>query len=615
MNGSLAFISQIILGFSTIVFYREYRSFLRDFKRLKYASRGLVRNARLHNKLGFESQLAKELWFSIFALSSQQRLADAQQSSYDELVSAGSKIASTSGDKLETAKAIIQLLAEQMQPELRSAAIFLEEQSSKQLKVIHAIGVTRDHIERALQMCFEGACQIPENEMPWGYSLSQTGTIFDFGAFDVGISLTVPIRLDSEVRGGIWLGFSNRTGILTQRRKAFLHALARHAANSFHAAYQIRRKTEQPLKERDFLLGISHDLRAPGNSALYALRDLLAEDLGKLSKAQRLRLDIVENALEDQLNMLGDVLDYTKHQRGFLEADIQECELKELFESNLEHFQIIAERKGLLLYSDQIPDVLIRTDPRHAQRILTNFFSNAIKYTNQGSISLSFIRKDKSIDILLTDTGPGIPAAERDKLFGEFSRLSAGKGQTGIGLGLAVSKMLAEASNATIFYEPNPNGGSIFGLSLSITAYNNKEQKTLVDVENQYSVLLIDDDQATCRLNARYLKEANLKVEIAYSLPAALELIEQQEPDLVITDWHLSEGTALGLIRALALHKRMPSTLLLSGSCNNPEIEALSSEFPITVLEKPILRGQLLATVAKIRKDAEESSKPLKRVA
>ena len=120
--------------------------------------------------LALNRSSARDLWFSIFALSSHKRLADAQQSSYDELVSAGSRIASSSGDKLETAKAIIQLLSEQMQPELRAAAIFLEEQSSKQLKVIHSVGITLDRIERALEMCFDGACQVPESESPWGYS-------------------------------------------------------------------------------------------------------------------------------------------------------------------------------------------------------------------------------------------------------------------------------------------------------------------------------------------------------------------------------------------------------------------------------------------------------------
>ena len=95
------------------------------------------------------------------------------------------------------------------------------------------------------------------------------------------------------------------------------------------------------------------------------------------------RLDIVENALEEQLNMLGDVLDYTKHQRGFLEANIQKCKLEDLFESSLEHFQANAEKKGLLLSSEQIPDVSVETDPRHLQRIISNFLSNAIKIYSQ----------------------------------------------------------------------------------------------------------------------------------------------------------------------------------------------------------------------------------------
>ena len=197
------------------------------------------------------------------------------------------------------------------------------------------------------------------------------------------------------------------SGVLSARKKEFVKALAEHAAASFYAAQKARERSEQGVKERDFLLGLSHDMRAPGSRALCILRELRSGHLGRIDNEQAEQLHAAEKAICEQMQLLSDILDYAKHQKGFLQASICDIPLALGLGEILSSYSRQAKKKGLYFVCDEIPNGIVHCDQQHLRRMLENLLSNAVCYTESGGISISFASNEQSLDINIADTGSG----------------------------------------------------------------------------------------------------------------------------------------------------------------------------------------------------------------
>lgn len=614
----------ILLTIMLVGFYWKYLRMTADFARFQGAARKLFQQVPVPAKLQFSSLPVTELWRSLLTLSAGLRQGERERGIPLEVIRLGSRLTNTCEQVSSAVQEVAKILEEYTRPEVSAIAILLRDGKSGELRLEHLSGLPRGRIESALLMYFDSIVDSAEErpkdeEGVENYCFaSAQSPLFDFSAFDISFSLSMPLRNHNGICGALWLGFRNGASSLSTPRKAFVSAIAEHAAACFYAAQKVRTHTEAREQERDLFLGMSHDLRSPGNTALYALRDILAGELGSLNTEQYLRLTLAADCLDEQLGILGDVFDYAKHQRGLLVAKRCKIAINEIVNRSVEHFSFLAERSGLFLICDAIPTKQVFVDPHHLKRILANLLSNAVKYTETGEIRLSFVTTCAHLEIRVIDSGDGIPADQQHRLFQQFSRLDNSHSKQGIGIGLALSKALVEQNKGYLRYEPNPANGAVFivGLELVSTptwSRSDPSQEHFAEQShNEYghggcdqdgddgtkfkSILVVDDDPGAQRTIARFLQTVAHSFLYASNGNDALFLAETTKPDLIIADYYLYGHTAEVFLEMLSKRGIDIPLIVLTGS-SQTKLQELEAKFHVLVLEKPITREVLLSAV------------------
>jgi signal transduction histidine kinase len=221
-----------------------------------------------------------------------------------------------------------------------------------------------------------------------------------------------------------------------------------------------------------FFASVSHELRTPLNAILGFTGTMLMRLPGPLTDKQEKQLQIVENSGKHLLSLINDLLDLSRIESGKYEPNFEAVHAKSALAEVVESIQHLAEKKGLKLVC-HVPgeDIILQTDRRALHQILLNLASNGIKFTPNGSITFTFSQHGadgaSTIAFAVRDTGPGISPADQEKLFGAFQRLKATQQQIeGTGLGLHLSRKLAELLGGEITLQSAPGQGSCFTLTL-----------------------------------------------------------------------------------------------------------------------------------------------------
>ena len=227
-----------------------------------------------------------------------------------------------------------------------------------------------------------------------------------------------------------------------------------------------------------FLATMSHELRTPLNSILGFTGILLQELPGELNSEQSKQLGMVRSSARHLLDLINDVLDISKIEAGQLEVRTAPFDLIASVQRVLNSVIPLAQKKGLALEAS-LPDgpEPMESDQRRVEQILLNLLNNALKFTEQGSVSLVVERLDSSgldvnvepsIRISVRDTGVGMRPEDMSKLFQPFQQLDSGlqRQHEGTGLGLAICRRLTELLGGTIGVESQLGRGSVFSLTL-----------------------------------------------------------------------------------------------------------------------------------------------------
>jgi signal transduction histidine kinase/sensor domain CHASE-containing protein len=211
------------------------------------------------------------------------------------------------------------------------------------------------------------------------------------------------------------------------------------------------RKVNDELKEAQqakdaFLANMSHELRTPLNSVLGFAGILLQEGAGPLTAEQRKQLEMVRRSGRQLLSLVNDVLDLARVESGRIEVVQEEFDAGAFAVASVEEVRPLALEKAIALTAT-VPrePVLVTTDRERLHRIVLNLLSNAVKFTESGEVELAVHGSETTVEFVVRDTGPGIPAAEREMIFEPFHQLpsaSAAK-SPGSGLGLAIARELA----------------------------------------------------------------------------------------------------------------------------------------------------------------------------
>ena len=243
---------------------------------------------------------------------------------------------------------------------------------------------------------------------------------------------------------------------------------------------ELEEKTEElehanlKLQELDrlksmFIASMSHELRTPLNSIIGFTGIVLQGMSGEVNSKQRKQLTLVKNSANHLLALINDVIDIGKIEVGKVEIAIEEFDLSVLAQEIRDSFAVMADKKGLELSIKRPPTLIIESDKRRTEQVLVNFVNNAVKFTDRGGIEIKLVKKDKTAEISVRDTGVGVKKEDMNKLFKDFSRIPI-KDRTieGTGLGLYLSKKIAELLDGKIKAESEFGKGSILTLTLPL---------------------------------------------------------------------------------------------------------------------------------------------------
>lgn len=353
----------------------------------------------------------------------------------------------------------------------------------------------------------------------------------------------------------------------------------------------LARRGEQ-AKSR-FLAEVGHELRTP-LQAMQGLLDLAAErpeevNLGAIRDVFGSLKSVVDDLTE--LGALG----------GEAPLNIRTADLAALLGSELGLQQEAARKKGLMLRADitALQDRFFAIDADRVRQVVRNLLSNAVKYSDAGTIVLS-ARAGDDIDgrspltIAVEDSGPGVPEARLPHLFEPFDR--AGRADTqGLGLGLSLSRRIAERMDGSLVAGNRTEGGARFVFSFPAERRDGPAQAPIV--ARPLTILVVEDTAPIRRLLARLLTLDGHVVIEAESLAESLEQAEDHAVDLVLLDLHLPDGDGLSLLGRWPSRHEQPPAIVLTASVSR-ETEAHVKAAGAALLRKPIAASDLRAAIA-----------------
>ncbi len=230
------------------------------------------------------------------------------------------------------------------------------------------------------------------------------------------------------------------------------------------------RLSELDQMKKDFVSHVSHDLKAPLASMRQIMHLLLQEIPGTLNDQQKNLLRLSYASAERLAAMVGNLLDVARMEAGSMEYEMAPHKLVPVVESVIEEFNVQAREKGIRMRLEcDLHSISAECDRERIVQVLGNLFENGLKFSPSNSEIVTSLRTtSEGVLISVSDSGPGVPDEQKDKIFLKFHQVKRGKkvaGQ-GVGLGLAICKTIIEAHRGRIWVQDNPNGGSVFSFVL-----------------------------------------------------------------------------------------------------------------------------------------------------
>ncbi|MEQ3501198.1 ATP-binding protein [Tenacibaculum sp. SSH1-16] len=353
--------------------------------------------------------------------------------------------------------------------------------------------------------------------------------------------------------------------------------------------------TSSLLKSREQLISmVSHDLRTP-LSTITGFSELLQKSI--TSTKEKNYVVHIQNASVYMGQLVGDLLEFSKLENSKITIETIPFDLKRNIEEVANSAKSLVQNKPISINvnHDENINSLIVSDPFRIKQILYNLVTNACKFTKEGSITikskLRSVKEKKYIEIRVIDTGVGIGKDEQEKVFKEFTQAHEKENrQNGFGLGLTISRRLAELLGGSLTLQSSLGKGSIFSLFVPITFAEEKSNIKEISSQNKslnINAIIVEDDASLRILLKNVLEELGIGVTSFSNAQEALSRIDNIIYDLVLTDIQLPKMNGIHFMETLKKHKSYKGQpiIAMTGRANLSENEYVKNGFSDAIIK------------------------------
>ncbi|MCA9913067.1 MAG: response regulator, partial [Anaerolineae bacterium] len=438
-------------------------------------------------------------------------------------------------------------------------------------------------------------------------------------------TLLAPLVAYEQVLGCILLNNDHDERPFSADERETYMTISAQIAIAMRNAELYEQAVEANRLKSEFLANVSHELRTPLNAIIGYSELLLSGTYGELPEKQYDRLDRVYQRGRSLLEMINNILDLSKIEAGRMELEKTQLDVGIIMRDAAQLIEPMAAAKSLEFQMNLETGLpLLLADPTRLRQILLKLLDNAVKFTKEGRVVLSAtttqpallqhpsipkaVQSRTGVWLLLsvTDTGIGIAEEHQKIIFDIFTQAdgSSVREFDGTGLGLALTQRLVKLHGGYIWVESQPGVGSTFRVLLP-TSMTLRQQYEIEPDDNRPVVLMVDDDETMLQLLREYISDAQFQVAATSKPLQLIELAEELQPDVIITDIMMPHMDGLEVLRRLKLKEKTSQIPVIILSILDRRKEGISLG-AAAYLTKPVTRNDLIRTLSRVMKNATQ---------